>query len=776
MKKLKRLIFILLFSVFNVCAYDINSDNTSLTLNEHTHSSNGQAMLTNLATDRARSIAEDWFSQYGTVDIQLNSDRSFNVKNSSGDFLLGFYVQPEQVLYTQAGLRHDNDRLITNLGVGYRKIIDDWLFGYNLFYDSTWHNRNSRWGAGLELWRDYLKVSTNIYQRITGWHESQQHEGFLERPANGMDIRAEGWLPSYPQLGGNLIYEHYNGENVAISGFEDRSRKPTIITAGLKYTPFPLINLGVDYKRGSHNMHEARYNLGISWRLGESLAKQLDPLSIRSYRELAGSKLDLVNRNNNVVLDFKEKDHLSLSLPSEIRADENTVYTLTPVIKSKYSVKNIEIDDAALLTAGGKILSSSPQAIMLRMPSWQNGQGVVLGTVAVDVNGNRSARSLTRIWPENVTHNLSLIADKTIVVSDGNDAATLTLYAKDINGQPLVNEEIQLSSDGGLLSSQQGKTDEQGKLVTRLTSTTPGVFHVSAVDGEYHVTHPGITFSDSIHATSTVSKTEATANGRDAIEIRIKLTDSLDHGVVGKSVQWSSSFGTLSSLSTLTGPDGTTSVTVTSEVGGQAVVEARVEDVLLQSPVLNFREAEWVLSLKPDRYQALANGYDKVEYTLTVRNGNGALASGERVNWHTNLGEFTENQSALDSNGQARIKLRSTQTGTARVQATVAGHNIQAEDVSFTEVYYYFMSMPSVAKAGMPVTAIAYSITDNDGTIPTGEPVTWSSSGGILSASSVPVNIKGESSVTFIADKPGQYYVSSTFRHNTHRALITVTP
>jgi hypothetical protein len=245
------------------------------------------------------------------------------------------------------------------------------------------------------------------------------------------------------------------------------------------------------------------------------------------------------------------------------------------------------------------------------MPSWQNGQGVILGTVAVDVIGNRSARSLTRIWPDSVIHHLSLVADKTIVASDGSDVAILTLYAKDINEQPLVHEEIQLSSDGGSLSSQQGRTDEQGMLVTILSSTTPWTFHVSAVDGEYHITHPGITFTDSINGTVTVSKVEATANGLDAIEIVIKLTDSLNHAVVGKTVLWSSSFGSLSSSSTLTGADGTTSITVTSEEAGQAVVEARVEGVLLQSPVLNFRETEWALTLKPDRNQSLANGYDK---------------------------------------------------------------------------------------------------------------------------------------------------------------------
>lgn len=39
-----------------------------------------------------------------------------------------------------------------------------------------------------------------------------------ERPANGYDVRAEAYLPGYPQLGGKLMYEHYQGKNVALDG------------------------------------------------------------------------------------------------------------------------------------------------------------------------------------------------------------------------------------------------------------------------------------------------------------------------------------------------------------------------------------------------------------------------------------------------------------------------------------------------------------------------------------------------------------------------------
>ncbi|MFO6427880.1 inverse autotransporter beta domain-containing protein [Escherichia coli] len=59
-----------------------------------------------------------------------------------------------------------------------------------------------------------------------------------ERPADGWDIRAEGWLPAYPQLGGKLVYQQYYGNEVALFGESERQKNPHAITAGVTWTPF----------------------------------------------------------------------------------------------------------------------------------------------------------------------------------------------------------------------------------------------------------------------------------------------------------------------------------------------------------------------------------------------------------------------------------------------------------------------------------------------------------------------------------------------------------
>lgn len=73
----------------------------------------------------------------------------------------------------------------------------------------TGHNK--RVGIGAEAWTDYLKFSTNGYFGTTNWHQSRDFEHYNERPADGYDIRAEAYIPSYAQFGGKLMYEKYKG-------------------------------------------------------------------------------------------------------------------------------------------------------------------------------------------------------------------------------------------------------------------------------------------------------------------------------------------------------------------------------------------------------------------------------------------------------------------------------------------------------------------------------------------------------------------------------------
>ncbi len=68
-------------------------------------------------------------------------------------------------------------------------------------------------------------------------------------PANGWDVRAEGRLPAWPHLGGKLVYEQYWHMKWPCS-IKMIGSNPHAITAGLNYTPFPLMTFSAEQRQG----------------------------------------------------------------------------------------------------------------------------------------------------------------------------------------------------------------------------------------------------------------------------------------------------------------------------------------------------------------------------------------------------------------------------------------------------------------------------------------------------------------------------------------------
>ncbi|MBD2807042.1 inverse autotransporter beta domain-containing protein, partial [Xenorhabdus sp. ZM] len=121
----------------------------------------------------------------------------------------------------------------THLGMGYRYLADNWLWGVNAFWDAEWPAQHHRYSLGVEAWRDNFKLSANLYQRLSGWKASRNVTDYDARPANGWDIRVEGGLPALPRWSGQLVFEQYDGQDVNLFGDSKRQRNPYSLTAGL---------------------------------------------------------------------------------------------------------------------------------------------------------------------------------------------------------------------------------------------------------------------------------------------------------------------------------------------------------------------------------------------------------------------------------------------------------------------------------------------------------------------------------------------------------------
>ncbi|EII9938027.1 intimin-like inverse autotransporter SinH, partial [Escherichia coli] len=205
-------------------------------------------------------------------------------------------------------------RTIGNIGLGVRHNFDKWLLGGNIFYDYDFTRGHRRLGLGTEAWTDYLKFSGNYYHQLSDWKDSKDFDFYLERPARGWDVRAEAWLPSYPQLGGKIVFEQYYGDEVALFGTDNLEKDPHAVTLGVNYQPVPLLTVGTDYKAGTGDNSDLSVNATVNYQFGVPLKDQLNSDNVNVAHSLMGSRHDFVERNNFIVLEYKEKDPLDVTL------------------------------------------------------------------------------------------------------------------------------------------------------------------------------------------------------------------------------------------------------------------------------------------------------------------------------------------------------------------------------------------------------------------------------------------------------------------------------
>ena len=394
----------------------------------------------------ASAQATDWLSRWGTARVSLGVDEDFSLKSSSFEFLHPWYETPDNLVFSQHTLHRTDNRTQTNHGIGWRYFTSSWMSGVNMFIDHDLTRYHTRTGMGVEYWRDYLKLSGNGYLRLSNWRSAPELDNDYEaRPANGWDLRAEGWLPAWPQLGGKLVYEQYYGDEVALFGKDERQNDPHAITAGLSYTPVPLISFSAEQRQGKQGENDTRIGMELTLQPGHSLQKQLDPAEVAARRSLVGSRYDLVDRNNNIVLEYRKKELVRLTLTDPLKGKPGEVKSLVSSLQTKYALKGYDIEAASLQSAGGKVAVSGkdiqvtiPPYRFTAMPETDNTYPIAV--TAEDSKGNFSRREESMVVVEKPTLSLAgstLSVDLQILLADGKSTSTLTYTARDSSGKPI---------------------------------------------------------------------------------------------------------------------------------------------------------------------------------------------------------------------------------------------------------------------------------------------------------------------------------------------------
>ncbi|WP_430493470.1 inverse autotransporter beta domain-containing protein [Enterobacter mori] len=442
-----------------------------------------------IASERASQEIQTWLGKNGTAKVNLNTDQDFSLKGSSVDMLYPLYENNNNIFFTQAGWRDADERSQTNVGFGIRHFGEGELVGGNIFYDHDISRGHKRLGLGAEYWRDYIKFGANAYLGLSGWKDSEDIEDYEERTADGWDIRAEGYLPAYPQIGGKLQFEQYYGDKVGLFGDteENLQKDPYAITAGLIYTPIQLVSLNADYKSGKSGKDETEVGLSFNYSFGVPFKEQINSDAVAFQKTLMGSKYDLVDRNNNIILEYRKKEVIKLKTASLVTGRGGENKSLNVSVTSKHGLKEIKWSAESLLANGGKIVRHSADNYSVILPAYsatETNSYTVTG-IAYDKKSNASSASETQVsvLKSRISQAASTFTPlQSYLPSDGSTKQILTLHLRDeqSNSIPIDVKQISLIVEREQLLAKVKKSNNTGEvsLISSFKQKSPGIYEV----------------------------------------------------------------------------------------------------------------------------------------------------------------------------------------------------------------------------------------------------------------------------------------------------------
>ncbi|WP_118987288.1 inverse autotransporter beta domain-containing protein [Photorhabdus sp. CRCIA-P01] len=669
-----------------------------------------QDYIVNKLNSQITNNTQKWLSQFGTAKINLNVDHRGHLDESSVDLLVPFYDDKDHwLVYTQYGYRHKDSRDTVNLGIGTRLFINDWMYGANTFYDNDLTGNNSRFGLGGELWTNYLKMSANAYFRLSNWHNSRDLINYYERPANGYDLIADMYLPSMPSLGAKIKYEQYFGDNVALFGTNNRQKDPYAATIGVNYTPIPLITAGIDYKLGKAGKSDGIFSFNVNYRFGIPLSEQLSPENVSSLRSLAGSRYDLVERNNNIILNYlKKQQHLRLVVPVlEISGYGGEVKPIQ--IQSDTPFKNIIWDMPELFQKNGGVINiESTHGYTIQLPEYQpDGKNdyTITGT-------SKDNQQKVQIQTHVLQRNISLSVNTTDpLIADGNAkyVYTATLLGVD-KKTPIENAKLIWDTnqkDPGLkLKPDSEATDKNGQQTATLTSTTPlSDIQVSvSINGERVTTNKKVSFTESSSSYRvsrvTVDKDGGLYNnGTDTYTFTATVEDAYGKPVADKpiDIEWqtepteaglkltkqsnpvSNAQGQVTA--TLTSTAAVENVQVSAKTASQQTAVNADRKVSFVELSTSYRVTGVTVDVDKDK-KRYNNGADSYTFTATVVDAYGKPVAGKPIDieWQTEpteAGLKLTKQSSPVSNAQGQV--------TATLSSTAAVTDVQVSAKTATQ-------------------------------------------------------------------------------------------
>lgn len=216
------------------------------------------------------------------------------------------------------------------------------------------------------------------------------------------------------------------------------------------------MTFSAEQRQGKHGENDTRFAVDFTWQPGSAMQKQLDPNEVAARRSLAGSRYDLVDRNNNIVLEYRKKELVRLTLTDPVTGKSGEVKSLVSSLQTKYALKGYNVEATALEAAGGKVVTTGKD-ILVTLPAYrftstsETDNTWPIEVTAEDVKGNLSNReqSMVVVQAPTLSQKDSSVSLSTQTLNaDSHSTATLTFIAHDAAGNPVVGLVLSTRHEG----------------------------------------------------------------------------------------------------------------------------------------------------------------------------------------------------------------------------------------------------------------------------------------------------------------------------------------
>ena len=216
--------------------------------------------------------------------------------------ITSFFVPQENnnnITFIQTRMAYTNSIKTLNLGLGHRHHFENYMAGFNVFYDlrssekfgKLFSQNHKRASLGLELKTAQVDTYANIYRRLS-------QEIGDERVMNGFDAGVSGFVTDEIKL--NAQYYNFKGD---IQAQEKKGQK---LTASLH--PNKVFTLGVEHDNKTGAENTSRLFVEMKINLYESLDDQLSSKVYVANQPIWSKRYDEVERTNEVHVENAIRD------------------------------------------------------------------------------------------------------------------------------------------------------------------------------------------------------------------------------------------------------------------------------------------------------------------------------------------------------------------------------------------------------------------------------------------------------------------------------------